>query len=198
MGVAMRYVVIGCAAVLAAVCVVSAASKARSRSAFVAFIASAGLLLPKYPRSLAVPIAWAVLGAEVAVTPLLFLAPIAGFALAAVLLLGFCGTVALAVHKGVREPCRCFGAGAAPLGYRHAVRAGALGGIAVLGGAGAVALAVRGAAGLFVGADPGGVAVAVAVATVLVAVTVRLDDLVDLFSTPAYRSGNALNPVERI
>ncbi|WP_156893637.1 MauE/DoxX family redox-associated membrane protein [Actinokineospora enzanensis] len=103
-----------------------------------------------------------------------------GLGVAGVALLGFAGLAVSARRRGVRAPCACFGGGSRPLGYAHAVRDVALGVIA----------------GVAVVVDTGGGVsfesglVAVAGATVVGAVAVLFDDLLDLGSglhTPAGR-----------
>ncbi|MFB1046829.1 MauE/DoxX family redox-associated membrane protein [Streptomyces chrestomyceticus] len=89
------------------------------------------------PSGLIRPTALAVLICECAVFALL-VAPVtsaimAGLALAAALLLIFAAAVMLAIRRGVRAPCRCFGSATTPLGTVHAVRNILLAAAAALG-----------------------------------------------------------------
>jgi hypothetical protein len=178
----MRYAVLGCALTLAAVFAVSAGSKLAGRSAFAAFVASTGRLLPD-PRLSPALVAFGVVTAELAVPPLLVAAPAVGLGLAAALLLSFSVGVLVAVRRGVQAPCRCFGASAARLNRFHALRSGALAVFAVVGAAMAVPL--RGA-GWVVQLHPGGIAVTILCAAVLALLVFFFDDIAALFaSTPA-------------
>lgn len=186
----MSYLLFTGAVVLALTFAWSTAGKVRGRASWTSFVASTRLLLP--PSWVAArlapagPAAGAVVAAEAAVAPLLVVLPLAGFVLASALLLAFSLAITLAVRRGVRAPCRCFGEGAGPLAYRHAVRAGLLSTVSL---AGVVAIA---SGAEYTGEHPGALAVAVVVAVVLTTVTARLDDVADLFTAPATR--RAPNP----
>jgi hypothetical protein len=130
-------------------------------------------------------VAVGVLTAEVAVVPLLVLAPLGGFVLAAVLLGGFAVAIGRALRRGERGPCRCFGASSAPLGPRHVVRSAGLGlvaltGAAVLASGSASVPVLATGSDLLRAAHPAGVALAATVAGVLTLLTVVLDDLAAL------------------
>jgi len=189
----MSYVLIGCCAALAAIFAASAAGKVRRRAAYAEFVAATRRLVPApVPRPIARAAAHAVVALEIALPVALFAVPLAGLAVAGGLLAVFTVAVLLAVRRGVREPCRCFGPAAAPLGYRHALRAGMLAGLALLGGVAAVAGRLSGPLPeLRSGTVPGGVAAALAAATVVAALAVRFDDVADLFAAPGYRSGGS-------
>ncbi|MEV1329729.1 MauE/DoxX family redox-associated membrane protein [Micromonospora costi] len=174
----VRYVAVSCLVTLAVVFTVSAFSKLRGRSAYGAFVAATGRLVPVgwLPAG---PVAALVLGAELAVPLLLPVLPVAGLALAAALLVVFCIGILRALHHGVRASCRCFGASGAPLGRRHAGRAGALAALALVG---AVAAGRASGPDLIAGARPEAVALAVLAAAVLALLTLTFDDLVHLFA----------------
>ncbi|MER5768476.1 MauE/DoxX family redox-associated membrane protein [Streptomyces sp. NPDC001985] len=172
----MIYVAFACRILLIGVFLTAVAGKARSRTAFAAFersLAGLGLLPARLSRAVAV----SVIAAESATVVLLVPAPTVplGFALGALLLLGFSAGIALALRRGRRAPCRCFGASAAPLGPVHVVRNLLL---AAAGAAGAVLVAAGPADGW--PPHPGGAAIACASALVVVVLTVRLDDLTEL------------------
>lgn len=177
------YVVIGCGGLLIITFVLSAASKVRSRAAFAEFVTATRQLLAM-PAVPAAPVAVGVAAAESVLPLLVFALPVAGFPLSAVLLSAFGGAVTRAVRRGVRQPCRCFGASAAPLGYRHAVRAAVLCAVALLGTVAAVAGGVRTGAGLLTTVQAGGAALALFAAAMCAVLIVRLDDLVDLARAP--------------
>jgi hypothetical protein len=85
-----------------------------------------------------------------------------------------CCVYGVALAREMRRPnpvaCRCFGAGARPVSVVHVVRNGVLAGVAVVGSFAGVAVY-----------EPAHVLPAV-VGAVGAAITVRLDDLVALFS----------------
>ncbi|MCD9194405.1 MauE/DoxX family redox-associated membrane protein [Streptomyces albireticuli] len=175
----MGYLALGIRCLIGAVFLASAVSKVGGRGAFGRFVSSVRDLRLVPPRS-AAPVALCVVAAEAAVC-LLLAAPgpgavaVAGFAVAGVLLGGFAAAVTLSVRRGVRTPCRCFGASTRPLGLRHVVRNLAL---TAAASAGAAAVLVSGA----VRPDaPGGVVVAVTGGLLLGGLVVTLDDILDLF-----------------
>jgi hypothetical protein len=114
------------------------------------------------------------------VVPVIVLIPVlnaAGHALAGVLLTGFGVAIAVAMHRGVRTACRCFGSSATPLGIRHIVRNAAL-----------LLVAITGVVNESTG-DAAGRVVAAAAAALLAVVVVRLDDLIDLFTLQPRQGG---------
>lgn len=116
---------------LAVVFAVAFIGKVRTRQGFAEFRDSITALTPRLPARAA---AVAVLAGEAAAVVLLAVPGTRlGYAVAAVLLISFCGAVVLAVSG--REPvrCKCFGADGGVLGPRHLVRNGALLGVAALG-----------------------------------------------------------------
>jgi hypothetical protein len=156
---------------------VSLASKLRSRAAFGAFAAWLGGL-PAPGRRAARPAAVAIAVLEAAITALI-VAPAAarlGLLLAAAALATFAAGIQLAVSRGARAPCRCFGASDVPLGYGHTARNVLLGVIAATGAAaGSAAGPLR----------PAGIALSVAVAVVAILPVLFFDDLVAVIAGPA-------------
>lgn len=180
------YLVVGCRVLLGAVFLVSAASKLRARGAFNHFTVAVqrfGLVPATHVRVVAAAVA-----ATEAAIPLLLLIPAtvpAGFAVALGLLTAFTVAAGLALHRGVRAPCQCFGVSASPIGRRHLVRNGLLAATAAAG-------LIPAAAGSTSGAHPGGVAVAATAGLTLALLVVLADDLVDLFApstTPSATRG---------
>lgn len=148
--------------------------KARGRAAFEEFARSIqGLKLT--PRKWSAHLAALVVAAEAGVVVLLAVpgTVVAGFGLAAVLLIGMTGAIVVAIGKGRQAPCRCFGASVTPLGTAHVVRN------LILLAAGAGGLAFAGSTG---GAQPGPLVLALAAAAVGVLLVVRADDLMALFA----------------
>jgi hypothetical protein len=174
----------GCYCLVGLVFAVSAVSKLRGRKEFGEFIRATRVLavatIPGYQgsRAGARRIGVAIIGGEAAVPVLLVVPGAAGIGLgiAIVLLAVFAVGIAAAMRRGLRTSCGCFGSSSAPLGPRHLVRN------AFLVAAAAIGLALRPDG--ITQADPAGLAVAGVAALVLVALVVRLDDLIDLF-TPA-------------
>lgn len=186
----MQYVLLGCVVCLGAVFAVSAISKLRSRASYAAFIASTRELLPR-PWPPAAHVALTVLVAEVAIVPLLFSVPMAGLTVAAVLLLAFSGAIMLAVRRGVRTPCRCFGSSTKPLARLHALRSGVLAALAVTG---AVLAGPVSAVNIITGLHPAGMAITLLAAGVFAALMIMFDDLVGLFATTATPARQASVP----
>lgn len=94
-----------------------------------------------------------------------------GFGLACSLLAAFTAAVGVALRRGRRAPCRCFGASSTPIGPRHLVRNTALLAIVVLG--------LTAPEGL---PPPAGLAVAAVVGLVGAILIVSLNDIIDLFA----------------
>ncbi|GAA3441500.1 MauE/DoxX family redox-associated membrane protein [Planomonospora venezuelensis] len=170
----MDYLVVAVRCALFVVFAASLVSKVRSRASFTSFAAS----LPGFgvPGGRAGGSAAAVVAAEFSVLVLLLLpgAVPAGFALAAVLLTVFSAAMALALRRGVRAPCRCFGASAAPVSGRHVARNLVLASAALA--AGTLSAAVRQPT------HPAGLAIAATAGAVLAVLVIMLDDIAGLFT----------------
>ncbi|MBT3154270.1 hypothetical protein HTV45_25930 [Streptomyces sp. CHD11] len=174
-----QYLDITIRSLLVTVFLTSFLGKVARRGAYDAFVASLHdtRLMPGLTK-VAAP---ALIAAELAVCALLVVpaalaVTVAGLVTAASILAVLAMGVTLVLRRGVTAPCHCFGASAAVLGPRHIARNVAL---AVLAAVGAV----------FAAADtrvhPGGAAMATVAGVVLGVLTVRLDDLLELFrSTP--------------
>ncbi|MFL6076546.1 MAG: MauE/DoxX family redox-associated membrane protein [Mycobacteriales bacterium] len=171
----MHYLPLAIRCLIGTVFAVAAVSKVAGRAAFDQFAGSVrGWPLPAALP--ARPVAAVVVAGEFAVCLLLGLgATTVGYAAALVLLAGFSVAVAWALVGGVRAPCRCFGASAAPLGPRHLVRNAVLAAVAAVG----LVIGVTGT--VPTGRQPGGVVVAVAAGLVLGGLVAVLDDIVELF-----------------
>jgi hypothetical protein len=154
--------------------VVSVVSKVRNRKAYAEFVASTRRLAPPLV-SAARPLAAVVVGMELAAVLLVALPPtvLAGFGVAAALLVAFSGAILLALRRGERAPCRCFGTSEQPLGYTQVVRNVALIAVTVLGALG----------GLATTAAPAlpGVVIAVATGGILALLAIMADDIAALF-----------------
>ncbi|WP_161627929.1 MauE/DoxX family redox-associated membrane protein [Microbispora catharanthi] len=98
----------------------SAVSKLRGRAAYEEFTVATRALT----RLPARPVVALVVTAEVAVAPLLAWPPtmLAGFCVALGLLVAFTVAIVVAMRRGRRVPCRCFGASAVPVGPGHLAR----------------------------------------------------------------------------
>ena len=110
-----------------------------------------------------------------AAVPVLLLFPAAvfyGFALAGDLLAAFTTAIVIALKRGRRAPCQCFGASSTPLGPSHLVRNAILL-ISVL--AGGLALDVR-------PQQAAGLVVAIAAGLVGAILIVAMDDIAFLFA----------------
>jgi hypothetical protein len=177
--VKMLYLMIACQALLAGVFVIALAGKVRGRAALDEFVASI-VALGMFPRARSVVAAHAMLGAESVVILSLALpyTVLVGFAVATALLIVLTAGISVAMRRGRRAPCRCFGASVTPLGRAHVARNLVL---VAVGCVGLVAGAVAGDAGS--AAHPAGVALALTGAAVGVLIVVRLDDLMGLFTT---------------
>jgi len=172
----MQYVLIGLRSLIALVFVISLASKLRSRHAFDEFLAATVRLSP-WPLT-AGPARWLAAGvvttelATVLLVSVSATTPI-GFAVAAALLLCFCGAILLALRRGERAPCRCFGSAEQPLGYPQVARNLVLLAAAALGLAG----------GWLPAASPDlpGVLLAVGAGALAATVVAAADDITSLF-----------------
>ncbi|OLF14208.1 hypothetical protein BLA60_03445 [Actinophytocola xinjiangensis] len=172
----MQYWTIGVHSAVGVIFLVSSVSKVRNRAAFDSFVDSVRTMRLLGP-AWSLPVAVAVVATEFLIWVLLAiparLVSAAGLVLAAGLLLVLAGAIAVAVRRGVRAPCRCFGGSVSPLGPWQAVRNVVL------------ASAALGAAmtGLTPGpTQPAGVAVAVVAGVVLGYLVAVSDDLIELFA----------------
>ncbi|TDD60289.1 methylamine utilization protein MauE [Kribbella antibiotica] len=180
----MVYLLLSCCLCLAFVFGQSAVSKTGSK-AFRDFAGSAGPL-EILPTGLRVPAAAGVVVAEVTLTVALLVGAFsaslrfvasAGFLLAVLLLLSFTAAIVVTLRRGIRKPCKCFGAATTPLGRAHVVRN--------------VLLLAAAVAGLVAGAtrpesvEPAGFAIAAVAGLVGGLLVTRFDDLVELFGSQA-------------
>jgi hypothetical protein len=179
----VSYVEVFCRCLIGVVFLVSAVSKLRGGRQFREFASSLrGMRL--LPGRLVAPVAAVVAAAELAVPVLLAPLPVpslvvAGFALAALLLAGFAVAIVVVLRRGVQASCRCFGgSGAAPFGWHHVIRNGVLTVVAALGGYAALGTSA---------VDLQALALTAPLGLVAALVTVRLDDIVDLFSPMSAR-----------
>ena len=169
----MEFAAMGCRTLLVVVFAVAVVGKLRSAEAFEAFVRSVqGLASLPSRRSRAV--ARVVAGAEVAGVVLLVpptRVAIIGFALVGCMLGAFTLAMAASLRRGMRVPCRCFGASTRSTGPLQLVRNGFL-----------MAVAAGGAVGTFHGLPqtPGGLAVACGTGLVLGVVVTNLDDISEL------------------
>jgi hypothetical protein len=174
----VSYALVGARVLIGLVFAVSGFAKLRGRGAFRASVAGLRLL----PEPLVGPVAAAVVAAELAI-PVLLLTPGAaafGFAVAVLLLVAFSVGIARVLAAGTAASCRCFGVSAAPFGRHHLYRNGVLALVAAVG-----LLALAGPSGA--GTELAGAAIAAGAASVAALVVVMLDDIVDLFRSPATR-----------
>src|SRR6266545_2559131 len=156
-GRSMGYLVVGCRVLVGTVFAIAVVGKIRGTVPLRAFVRSLGDLA-SVPRRLRPVVAAAVLLCEAAVPVLLAL-------------------------PGVGEPCRCFGAGAAPLSRAQVVRNGLLTTIAAAGLAAALRWPAPSAPGA--GAAAAGIALAALAGVIAATVLIRLDDIVALFAPSA-------------
>ncbi|MGC0419853.1 MauE/DoxX family redox-associated membrane protein [Embleya sp. AB8] len=169
----MGYLYVGCACLVGLVFAASAVSKFRD---FGGFVDSVPRLVPM-PVERARPVAILVVAVEASVPVLIAVPPlrVLGFAVAAALLLGFTVAIGIALRRGRRSSCRCFGASEAPLGARHLARNGVL-----------LAAAVGGIPGSPAALPPvAGGALAAVAGLIGALLIIMLDDIVDLFARTA-------------
>ncbi|WP_237102795.1 MauE/DoxX family redox-associated membrane protein [Nonomuraea sp. MG754425] len=139
---------------LAVVFIAAVVGKTRSRQGFAGFRDSVAAIGPRWlPTG---PVAGAVVAGEAATVVLLAVpgTRLAGYALAAALLLVFCAGIGRAVLARQSVRCQCFGADGGLLGPRHLVRNGLLVAVAAAGAlaGGGPAAAPATLAGLVAGA----------------------------------------------
>lgn len=163
-----------CRAALIVVFGLAIAGKVRGRASWDAFVQTLGAFgVPSsWPKA---PAAAAIVGLEAAVAAALVASPAPGYAAALGLLAMFTAALGLAMRRGQRAPCRCFGASERPIGPAHLARNVAL-----------LAVAAAGLGARLTG-SPGAVGLQETIAALLVGGTVgflitRWDDLLFLFS----------------
>ncbi|MFE6844634.1 MauE/DoxX family redox-associated membrane protein [Streptomyces sp. NPDC057686] len=170
----MELAAMSCRTLLVVVFAVAVTGKAGGAESFGAFVRSVQEFVRSTSPNRGRGVAHLVIGAEVAGTVLLLLpgpAAVAGFALVGCLLGAFALAIATSLRRGVRVPCRCFGASASSAGPLELVRNGFL-----------MAAAVTGAVGTSNGLPEttGAVALAVGTGLILGVVVTVLDDISDL------------------
>jgi hypothetical protein len=128
-------------------------------------------------------LAAAVAGAEALIVILVVLpwTVLAGFALAGATLTVFIAGTCLAIARGTKATCNCFGTRGAPLGRRHVERNIFLLAVAIVG---AVASDAH-------GAHPAGIVLSVATAAVVALLVVALDDVLSIFAAGPPNTANA-------
>lgn len=168
----MEYLRVGCACLIGLVFLASAASKLRGYGEFRRSLPG---LAPVRPGLLQ-PLAVVVIASETAVPILLAIPPAMayGFGLSGVLLCAFSVAITLALRRGQRTPCRCFGASNKPLGPAHLIRNTIL-----------LVTAVAGGLASGVQSQPAGLAVAIAAGFLGAVLIVAFDDIVYLFARSA-------------
>lgn len=119
------YLEVTCRLLLVVVFAVAVFTKVSNRSAWQAFVQSLHQL-GQLPEAAVRPAAIATVTTELLAT-LLLMVPvravgISGFVLSAGLLFAFTVVIGLAVARGNRTPCRCFGASSTPMGAPHLAR----------------------------------------------------------------------------
>lgn len=178
----MAYLALSCRVTIGIVFAVSVIAKVRRRAAFESFKSwLATLPLPvasEWPAACAIGLTAIELGVAVLVA-FPRLAP-AGLGLAAVLLAIFACGAWLALQRGTRSPCHCFGAGVAPLGRRHVVRDFTL-----------CAMSVTGAVAARPVTEVGGIVISAGVAVAVAFSFIFLDDVAALFTGFHYQEGEA-------
>lgn len=168
---------IGCSWLLAVVLGISAAGKLRNGAVRAAFRRSVRemAVLPAGavgPVAVAVPIGEA-LAAVMLVVPA---TAVAGCVLALALLAAFTAGIVVVLRRGTAASCLCFGMSERPYGARHLARNTFLGAVALAGAA------LSGGS-----VEPLAALIAIVAAMIAASVVVTLDELLDLFSTPATR-----------
>lgn len=174
-GADVPHVVLVAMLVSAGVLALSLGSKLRSREAFGEFVRGVDRLgvLPASMRSAAARLT--VVVEAVLVVALALPGGAAPELLAcAGLFAAFATALALAVRRGARESCHCFGAGGDVVALRHVLRSGALALLALAGAWAAVGLP----GGTYPPVTGPGALAAFAGSALVVAVLARLDDLV--------------------
>jgi Methylamine utilisation protein MauE len=168
----MAYAALTCRTLVGLVFAVSAFSKLRNVTTYREFASwLAGLPVPLASRRALAPI---LAGAEAVIVVLVAVpaAAAAGLVLAALTLAALTAGTAVAVSRGARASCQCFGPSRTPLTARHVLRNGFLLAVAVTGALGAGAVA----------AHPAGIALSLLAAVAAATFVVFLDDVAALAS----------------
>jgi hypothetical protein len=166
----MAYAALTCRALIGLVFAVSAVSKIRNATTYREFASWLASLPVPLVRNRALPPILA--GAEAAIVVLVAVpaTAVAGLVLAVLALAALTAGTAVAVSRGARVSCHCFGPSRTALAARHVLRNGFLLVVAVIGtlGVGAVA------------AHPAGIVLSLAAAVAAATFVVFLDDLAAL------------------
>jgi len=176
------YAEIGVRAVLVVVFAVAVVGKLRHRSGWREFVSSLRGF-DVLPSAAVRPVAAVVAALEVTAVVMLLVPDtvVAGYALAAALLVGFAAAMTVSLRRGARPVCRCFGGRGSTIGPVHVGRNV---GLALAAVAGAVLRLLDGAS-----PQPAPAVLAAATGVVVAAVIVRLDDVAALFAPmPTQRS----------
>ena len=180
----MQYLAIGLRCLIGAVFLASFCGKVAGRARMESFHASVRDLRV-LPAALHLPVSFAVVAGEFVVCGTLAVPDrrvnAVGLALGAGLLVAFAAAVGVALRRGNRTSCGCFGPSTTPLGVRHIVRNAVL----------AVA-AIAGAATL-TGSGPvqsSGAVVAVLTGLLIGGLVAVLDDILDLFQPVRIQPAN--------
>lgn len=173
----MSYLTLTARVLVAGVFLLAVVAKMRRRAAFTDFAESLSVARLVRHRLRHVVAAATVL-TEVAVVALLTvpMTVTAGLALAALVSTVFAVGIGLVLRRGTHAACLCFGRSRTILGPVHVARNVVLVVVAVIG------IAAAGTTGPL---EPGGVAVALAAAAVLIVVVRFLDDIVPAFTDTA-------------
>jgi hypothetical protein len=178
----MAYAALTCRALVGLVFAVSAFTKIRNVTAYRKFASwLASLPVPLASHRALPPV---LAGAETAIVVLVAFpaAAVAGLVLAALTLAVLTAGTAVAVSRGARVNCQCFGPSRTSLAARHVLRNGFLLVVAVTGALGSGPVAAR----------PAGIALSLVAAVAGATFVVFLDDLVALIgSDPATSAGMA-------
>ncbi|MGH8965640.1 MAG: MauE/DoxX family redox-associated membrane protein, partial [Actinomycetes bacterium] len=169
---------VGCCSLVAVVFAISATGKGRTtavRAAFRRSVSDMAVL----PVRVAGAVAAAVPMVEAATAVLIAIPSTAllGCVLALTMLVIFCTGIVITLRRGTRAGCRCFGTTERTYGPPHLVRNGLL-----------AAAALAGAVTSGHPTDLPGALIAIVAGVLVALVLVTLDELLDLFVTPA-RSG---------
>jgi hypothetical protein len=128
----MYYVEVAARVLIGLVFLVSMLGKVTSAARFRAFQAELRDMRVVAGRFIR-PVAVVVCAAEAAVVSLAVVRAVAGFVVAAGLLLVFAAAIAVVVRRKTGAHCRCFGFQSGRLGMRHVARNAALTGVCVVG-----------------------------------------------------------------